>query len=387
MSYLTTAIASSAALLIAWRVHSDAEGRGRRLWVSLGALTMGMGVWAMHFVAMLAMSLPVPITYDVPITIVSVIPSIVAGALCLIGAIRGTTGWLIGGGLVMGLGIGAMHYIGMAGMRVAADMLYTPLPFVLSLVVAPSFAIASLYTVRWAIRQSSANPVPAVLLSGAIMGLAVSAMHYTGMWAATFLPLASPVGGTQAPGIDAVHLTMLVAAAIFVIVALAVVAVVTDHRFKQLRATAQSEAEKFALLLEAVPDGVIGVNADGEIRLMNSRVQDLFGYRKNRLLGRPLDMLMPERFGETGVRLSADFLSGVEPAAPGARLKLRGRRADQSEFPAEVSTNRIATPEGQLTTCAIRDVTDQELARAALREANERLTAGMATLESQSREL
>lgn len=387
LSYLTAAMASSAALLIAWRIRSDVDGRFRTLWLSLGALTMGLGVWAMHFVAMLAMSLPLPIAYDIPITGVSVMPAIVAGAVCLTGAIRGTIGWLVGGGLVMGVGIGAMHYIGMAAMRVDAMMLYDPWLFALSILVAASLAIASLYAVRWAIRQTVTTPATGVVLSGAIMGMAVTAMHYTGMSAASFLPHAGAAAATPTMGMDAIHLAILVAAAILAIVVLAVAAVSMDYRFKQLRAAADSEAEKFAHLLEAVPDGVIGVNAEGEIRLLNSRVEGLFQYAKADLLGRPFEMLMPGRFGETGVLQGQRFFSGLGTSAPDDRLKLRGRRADQSEFPAEISMNQVTTAEGPLVICAIRDVTEQEQARQALREANQQLTAGMTNLENQSQEL
>lgn len=387
LSYVTAAMASSAALLIVWRVASDPGGRVRTLWLALAALTMGMGVWAMHFVGMLAMSLPLPIAYDVPITVISVVPAIVAAAVCLTGAIRGATGWLVGSGVVMGLGIGAMHYVGMAAMRVDAEMLYDPWLFALSIVVAATLAIASLYTVRWAIRQTAASPATVLLPGGAIMGLAVTAMHYTGMWAATFLQRGPGYSETPPMGMDAAHLALLVAAAIFAIVAVAVVAVGMDYRFRQLRATAKSEAEKFERLLEAVPDGVIGVNAAGEILLLNSRVEDLFQYRKDALMGRPFDLLMPGRFGETGVLQGSQFFADLGRTAPDARLELRGRRADHSEFPAEISMNRIMTAEGPLFICAIRDATEQEQARRALHEANERLTAGMTKLESQSQEL
>lgn len=387
LSYLTTATASSAALWIAWRVRSDTGDRSKTLWLSLGALTMGMGVWAMHFVAMLAMSLPLPIDYDVSITVVSVLPAIVAGAVCLTGAIRGTTGWLVGGGLVMGVGIGAMHYIGMAAMRANAEMLYDPWMFLLSVVVAASLAIASLYTVRWALQQAVANPARVVLLSGAIMGLAVTAMHYTGMSAAYFLPLSSSAAVLQTSGMDPVQLAIPVAAAIFAIIAFAATAVVMDYRFKQLRAVASSEAEKFAHLLEAVPDGVVGINADGEIRLLNSRVAELFQYRQEALLGQSIDMLLPDGFGASVTNRDLKQLADPNRAAPATRLKLRGRRADRSEFPAEISLKQVMTDEEPLVICAIRDATEQEQARSALREANEKLTAGMTKLESQSEEL
>jgi diguanylate cyclase (GGDEF)-like protein/PAS domain S-box-containing protein len=386
LSYLTAAVASSAALLIAWRVRSRLGDRAKALWLSLGAVTMGMGVWAMHFVAMLAMSLPLPIAYDVPITVLSIVPAIVAGGVCLTGAHRGTTGWLVGGGVIMGLGIGAMHYIGMAAMRVNAEMLYDPWLFLLSIAVAALLAIASLQTVRWSIGQTVVKPVTALLLSGAIMGLAVTAMHYTGMAALHFLPLAGDPAAIQT-GLDAVHLAIVVVAAILAIVALAIAGVLMDHRIDQLRSTARSEAEKFAHLLETVPDGVIVITAEGEIRLVNSRVESLFRYPRDALLRHPIGMLMADRLDETGVHRSLRSVAAADQPTPGARFKLRGKRADHSEFPAEISVNRITTPEGPLVICAIRDVTEQEEAREALREANERLTAGMKNLESQSEEL
>jgi diguanylate cyclase (GGDEF)-like protein/PAS domain S-box-containing protein len=332
---------------------------------------------------MLAMSLPVPISYDIPTTIVSVVPAIFAAVVCLTGAIRGTAPWLIGGGLVMGVGIGAMHYVGMAAMLVGADMLYDLGLFALSIAVAASFAIASLYTVSWSLHQTEASPAAAIGVSGAIMGLAVTAMHYVGMWAASFMPLTAGSTGMPAAGMDPIELAIPVALAILVIVALAVSAVAMDHRFKQLREAASSEAAKFDHLLEAVPDGVVGINAGGIIRLLNSRIEVLFRYPKESLIGRPFETLMPG-FAASGAYERPAITDAV---GSDSRLKLSGLRIDQSVFPAEISMNRIATPDGPLVICAIRDVTEQERARLALRAANEQLTAGMKDLESQSQEL
>jgi diguanylate cyclase (GGDEF)-like protein/PAS domain S-box-containing protein len=214
------------------------------------------------------------------------------------------------------------------------------------------------------------------------MGLAVTAMHYTGMSAAHFFPVTTAAPAHVA-GMAPVQLASLVVGAILVIVAIAVASVVMDYRLAQLKDAAKTEATKFAHLLEAVPDGIIGVSREGQIKLSNSRVGELFRYGHDVLLGKPVDLLLPGGWGGSGARpFPAD-----RRAALVSRIGLQGRRADQSEFPAEVSVKPIATPEGPLLICAIRDVTEQETARQALRETNERLREGMAKLEAQSEEL
>ncbi|MEX0977024.1 MAG: diguanylate cyclase [Woeseia sp.] len=389
LSYLIAAVASSVALLIAWRLRNDLAGYRKTLWLSLGALTMGMGIWAMHFVGMLAIRLPLPVAYNVPTTVWSVVPAIGAAGLCLAAVSRKRVGaaWLLGGGVAMGLGIGAMHYIGMAAMRVHAEMLYEPALFALSIAVAPILAIAALYSVLWTIKRRPANPTWALALSGAIMGLAVALMHYTGMWAVAYFPVDASEMAPVDAGIDSAHLAILVAAAVSTIIALAVAAARMDYRINQLKAAATTEAEKFENLLEVVPDGIIGVNDKGQMRFLNSRVEALFGYTRDQMIGKPVEMLIPARFAEAHERHQAKYRATPSRRQMGAGLELTGRRADHSEFPTEISLNNIQTGEGPLVVCSIRDVSEQRRAREALREANEKLSAGMALLESQSTEL
>ena len=110
----------------------------RRRWLAAGSLVMGYGVWAMHFIGMLAFRLPIPVAYDVPITALSVIPAIAASVVALhVVARKDPPRWLlIAGGALMGAGIGAMHYTGMGAMRLNAEMRYDPLLFGGSIVVA-----------------------------------------------------------------------------------------------------------------------------------------------------------------------------------------------------------------------------------------------------------
>ena len=163
------------------------NGENIRLgWLIGGSLTMGTGIWAMHFIAMLAYHLPVSIGYDFPIVILSWVAAVIASGIAFYSLHRGFTHWfwLLISGMLMGSGIGSMHYIGMAAMRVPAEMHYNYWIVALSVLVAVTGSIAALLIVEYLQK----NPERELLKLGgaALMGGVISGMHYTGMAAATF---------------------------------------------------------------------------------------------------------------------------------------------------------------------------------------------------------
>ena len=128
LSILVASLAAYAALGVAERIGSSEQPASRRRWLLAGAAAMGVGVWAMHFVGMLAFKLPVEVAYNLPITVVSIVPAILVSAVVLLIISRAQikNHQLVMGGILMGIGIGTMHYIGMAAMQTAARMLYDP---------------------------------------------------------------------------------------------------------------------------------------------------------------------------------------------------------------------------------------------------------------------
>lgn len=116
---------------------------------------------------------------------------------------------------------------------------------------------------------------------------------------------------------------------------------------------------KFRQLLEFAPDAVVGIDTGGLIVLANAQVEKLFGYRRDDVLGQPVEMLVPERYrsGHAGHR--SKYFSDPKARAMGAGLELFGLRADDTEFPAEISLSSIQTEEGVIATAAIRDITDR----------------------------
>ncbi|QKF53038.1 putative bifunctional diguanylate cyclase/phosphodiesterase [Pseudomonas graminis] len=186
ISVLVAILASYTTLDLAGRIAS-ASGRARMLWVCGGALSMGVGIWSMHFIGMLAFTLPIPLAYDIPLTLLSLLITIFTSglALWLVSHDRVPVLNIVLGAFVMGLGSSTMHYTGMAAMRMQPGIDYDPTLFGLSLVIAVTASAAALSI---AVRLRKETPYVRLARSGAavIMGFAILGMHYTAMTAANF---------------------------------------------------------------------------------------------------------------------------------------------------------------------------------------------------------
>lgn len=175
-------VMSSVGSFIGLRCTSRARaysGAARARWLALAAVSIGVsGIWAMHFIAMLGYTIPAgQIRYNVPVTVLSMlIAVIVVGAgLFIVGFGSDSYRRLLGGGLLAGLGVASMHYMGMAAMQMQARMTWNLPLVVLSAVIAVVAATAALWA---ALRLSG---IASTLGAALIMGVAVSGMHYTGM--------------------------------------------------------------------------------------------------------------------------------------------------------------------------------------------------------------
>lgn len=180
--------ASYVALQVADLVQGIKERGYRNAWIATGGLTMGVGIWTMHFVGMLALSLPCSVGYSPWLTLLSIIPAILACtlALSLIAKKRLKPQMLLIGGLLLAMGIGTMHYAGMAAMQLNGLVRYDPVLFVASLVIAILLAVLALWVKRAFAKTAIKVPWHNIAASS-VLGLAISGMHYTAMAAAYFI--------------------------------------------------------------------------------------------------------------------------------------------------------------------------------------------------------
>lgn len=245
LSLLVAILASYTALDMAGRVVT-AQGRAAFWWLVGGASAMGLGIWSMHFVGMLAFSLPIPLGYDVSITLASLAFAVAASAFALWLVSRQELPWprLVGGALLMGAGVAGMHYTGMAALRMEPGILYDFAMFALSVVIAVLASGAALW-IAFRLRRQS-HRVRALRAGAAIvMGVAIVGMHYTGMAAASF-PLGSVCGAAHT-GASAEWLALVIILVTLAVLAIALIISVLDMRMEArtaVLATSLAEANQ-----------------------------------------------------------------------------------------------------------------------------------------------
>lgn len=281
LSLIVAVTASFVALELATRVVAPYRRPAvRRYWLAGGAISMGIGIWSMHFIAMLGFELPIAVSYDIPVTALSLLIAVAAAGFALVVATRETLGVrrLVGAGALMGIAIAAMHYTGMAAMRMEPPIRYQPLLFSLSLLIAFGASVVALWssfelrleTIATAFWKKAGS---AVLMGGAIFG-----MHYTGMAAAQFAP--GSVSLTSLRGFDPVWLAATLGAStlVFLTGTLLVAAFDSYVFFEELRQLSRrlvetQDAERRALAAELhdiVGQELSAVNA--ELALLRSQL-------------------------------------------------------------------------------------------------------------------
>ncbi|WP_251865461.1 EAL domain-containing protein [Achromobacter sp. Marseille-Q4962] len=236
-------LASYTALGMANRVRAAGNLPVARCWLIGGAFAMGLGIWSMHFVGMLAFSLPIPLGYDPALTVLSMLIAVACSAYALRTVTREHLSRvrLVGGALLMGAGIAAMHYVGMTAMRMQPGIEYDPLWFALSVVIAVAASGAALW-ITYSLRHDRPRMALSRALAAGVMGLAIVGMHYTGMEAAGFPP--GSVCLAAGSGMSAGWLAIAVTAITLGVLAIALVVAVLDNRLEaRTSALASSLAE------------------------------------------------------------------------------------------------------------------------------------------------
>src|ERR1700758_5451649 len=240
LSVLIAMFASYAALDLASRVTA-AGGWTRAVWLLGGAGAMGTGIWSMHYIGMLAFTLPIPVAYHWPTVLLSLLAAILASAVALDVVSRQKMGAsrAVAGSVLMGTGIASMHYIGMAAMRLPAICQFDSALVVMSVVFAILLSFAALW-ITFHFRDEKKGMGWEKLAGAVVMGAAIPVMHYTGMAAASFTPSGVPADPSHAVSISTLG-TAGIAAVTFIVLGLALLTSSIDKRFAARTLEVQEE--------------------------------------------------------------------------------------------------------------------------------------------------
>jgi diguanylate cyclase (GGDEF)-like protein/PAS domain S-box-containing protein len=358
LSVVIAVLASYAALDVAGRVTS-ARGGIRFLWLIGGAVAMGIGIWSMHYVGMLAFRLPVPVEYDWPTVLVSLLAAIVASVIALFVVSREKMGFFraIVGSVFMGSAIAGMHYIGMAAMRLPAMCHFSIAIVTISVILAIVISLVALW-LTFHFRGETRSGGWRKVVSAVVMGAAIPAMHYTGMAAASFTPSMSIAGSlSHALNISSLGTTSIIVVT-FMALGLTVLTSLADRRFSAQALKLESSEKKSREILETALDAFVGMNSKGTIVDWNAQAAATFGWSREEALGQLFfHVVIPERHRATYEKGPQYFLASGEDAVLNKRIEITALRRDGHEFPIELAISPILWGETRLFTAFVRDIT------------------------------
>ena len=344
-SVLTAVFASYISFMLSARVNGSQLKEEKRLWTLLSACFLGAGIWAMHFIGMLAYRLPIPVSYNILITILSVIPSILASFIVISPDLGGFKSiWFRS--LLMGAGIGTMHYVGMMAMIMPAQMAYQPILFGTSVIVAVilSGVALKINDIRLATNN---NSIRFNLLAALVMGSAISGMHYIGMMSMMVFEISTTnyLTDEQHNHLAPTILVMLLLLSLLLIGSI------------ELRARTLLSA-RLKTVLHTVQDSVISINHEGIIEFANPATFEMFGYEKDTLIGQNIKMLMPAKYAEHHDQYVANSILTGTTKVTGKSRVLKGLKKTGEVFPIALTVSPVASDQGSAFVGTIRDLTD-----------------------------
>ncbi|MEZ0481538.1 EAL domain-containing protein [Planococcus sp. SSTMD024] len=356
LSILVAVFSASVALDISSRLKY-AKNVSRLRWITAGAFILGLGIWSMHFIGMLAFHLPVEVSYYFGLVLLSIVPAVISCAIAFYLISKPSVTWrnLFTGAFFISTGIVSMHYLGMGAMRMDAMISYDPFMWALSALIAFAASFVGLALLFY---------IPNVprfhwrKLAGAVLiGFAVSGMHYTGMAAADFSQMGHAAGHSSPFSVNSTLLAYGIGGGMLLLFVVALASVRTDRRLE----TQSEESEmKFQSVIESAKDAIIVADFQGLVVQWNQGAKAIFGYEKEEILGRNINIIIPDRFKEAHEKGMEAYRKTREPHVIGSTVELTGCRKDGSEFQLEMSVGTWETENGIFFSSILRDITERK---------------------------
>ena len=358
LSVVVAILTSVMTLYMASMAGNTATPSLRQIALLSGALFQGIGIWAMHFIGMLAFNLCIPVRYDLAITLLSILPAFFSSwvTLNMLSSSKVTPGQLIGGGVLVGAGIGGMHYSGMAAMQMAAILRYQPAWFLCSLLIAIALATLSLW-IRFGLRQHAhMGESKSILLSGSIMGCAIAGMHYSGMLSARFISLGSlPVSNFVNDNSRLASVIALLALCAGVLV----LAGNTLLRYRKLVGEKSESEARLRAIVETAVDGIITIDARGRVLSLNQAAETLFGWQAVELVEKNINLLMPEPYHSGHDGYLAHYLASGDARVIGVGREVSARHKEGRVFPIRLAVGKVDSGREPLFVGFVTDLTQR----------------------------
>ncbi len=368
MSLCIAVFTSGMALQLADVARDSETAWWRQITILTGSLALGAGVWSMHFIGMLAFQLCAEVRFDLDVTLLSMLPSLAASwvALSVLARRNLSLLQLCIGGLLVGAGIGAMHYSGMAAMQMAPLLRYDPWMFGVSILVAVGLAILALW-VRFGL-EGRLPALWALLLSALVMGLAISGMHYTGMKAARFVGVAEsahPIAVVDSLYLGAAISLITVALTVFVVAANALL------RYRRISLQLQASEQHLRSIFDTALDSILTIDHTGTIRSANRAAARLLGWQPHELVGMPMRRLLSEQDGNTYEVYLRSYLNSGEVMLSGAEQELHCIARDGQKKPVRLSVGVTRAGNHPLFVVFANDISQRIQMEQALRESEQ----------------
>ena len=382
LSVIISALASYSALVVLERIWQSNERKTKTLWLNFGSFVMGIGVWAMHFTGMLAYMIPIPMSFQPILTIISVFPAMIGAylALKLLSGKNFTTRNIQLAALPLALGIGLMHFIGMEAMETTALMFYDFITFITSIITAYILASIALHLIAYIIRIERYHLLGKVICSIA-MGATIASMHYVGMASVSFYILGNISELPHYMETDPLVISFAIAGITAVFVATTIICAIVDQRLQLAEQALRESLIRQDDILENLADGLLIIDSSGKIVSANSAALRMFSVDYNAITQCKIEQLIPSVTSEQLV----DDIVLFNHHYLGEMIMIDGLRKNGESFPIEAHFSKMTLViDGKVMfSCALRDITNRVQLEEQLRQAQKlesigQLAAGIA---------
>jgi len=395
LSYLMIVFASYTCLQLSVCIR-ESQDSIKKYWIAACGIIFGVGVWSMHIIAMLAYVLPIPVGYNPWVTFLSlglvVVPA--CFSFYLTNSDTRSVKRILMAGIVLGMGIVGMHYTGMAAMRLNAQHQYDSQLVILSVLIAVVVSWVAIALIHWFGKADSKRFLALKIFIAMIIGAAAAGTHYTAMAAVKYYP------GENLPPLD-VHSNLdfgllAVCVALFLggISGTSIVAFLTkrniqilnrtkdqletmvNERTNELQSSNQmlDKDQRFIkTLLDNVVDVMITIDERGLIESFNKAAEENFGYREDEVIGKNVNILMPEPYKSEHDSYITRYVNGGAPRIIGVSREVVGLRKDGTIFLTDLAVSEVYFDGRRMFIGIAKDLTEKKEQEQELLEMNRRM--------------